>query len=639
MMSKTKLCLIVFTLIAVGALVNMQFNDDENTSPGEVFSSFKETTIEASDPRKQEQFAYTFTLERQGKVNTDLFDPEYKTPENIEAGGLAVKSSLSGTLNIKFIGIKGESRLYFASFGELKGENSLRGENTEESSSPFAFNLHQNGSISLYETDLSYDDEPVSLALQLLPYLQVVGLNSAGDAWQTREIDLIGRYNSDYTARRSDRMITVEKRKRTYDKVNALPSLFQKRYANAQATVSSHEALVNLTPGSLWADKVTVSERIVMESGGTIVSDIPTTFSAHYAEFDSRIVLPESLAELASMLADGATKGDDYAVDDKLYALVAGKNIDEVFSYYYSAAEGDAFFAQKVLINYLRANPVLSTAFVDKIYAERSQLTDSAEVKLWYLLAKTGHKEAQDAYIYALENTAFDQIMQYRAIGHVRVFERPTAEFVDALWNIQNRLDEQAAEGNFDNQVLAKGALFAIATLSASEKIDGAVKESILINLKEKLDRAPDDTARAGLVTAIGNTNDGSLMTSITPHLDSANEKLKGEAFKAMARMPGKEAVDIYLNAYEHIDPSNHNMQFQALNNLQKMSLTKESMTWASNRALQLNNKTETKHLIQILGDNMSEFSAAEVTLRTLLTKDLSPQLKSDIYKYIAPKR
>lgn len=101
--------------------------------------------------------------------------------------------------------------------------------------------------------------------------------------------------------------------------------------------------------------------------------------------------------------------------------------------------------------------------------------------------------------------------------------------------------------------------------------------------------------------------------------------------------MPHDTVIETYLNAYEQIGVSDRQMQFQALKGLNEMKLSEDSMIWVSQRSLQLNNKTETKRLIIILGNNLSSSPIAETTLRELLTADISPQLKSDIYGFIAP--
>lgn len=637
---KNILLLVFAALILLSVLVLLPFGWGEKPFIPEstALSPTGPVSVENNHPDQQE-FAYAFTLERDGIINSDLFDQRYKTPKNSKENTLAVRSLVSGSINIKFIQALDETRLYFAKFSNLVIDSNSSTVNEINTSAPFAFYLNKNGSISLYDEGISYEEEFVNLALQVLPYLQVVGLASGVDQWKTREIDLIGRYKSEYKVSHSGNLTRIEKRKYAYDKVNTLPSLFKQEYVAARATILNHEAIMNIEDtNSLWANEINVSERIVMESGDTTISDIPTKFSARYVDFDSRIDMPESLLSLTTLLSEKAKKADDYySVDDKLSAMVADKDLDQVFSYYHTVVKNDEFLAKKILANYLRLHPELSKAFVDKIYEDQAELTDDEEIKLWYVLARAGHKEAQDAYIYALENPRFNDIVRYRAIGHLRVFEQPTAKFVESLWHIQDKLYHQYPGDEADSQVLASGALFAIATLSTSKDIDGSVKESILSNLESKLYSATNDRERISLVTAIGNTNNTALIDSVTPYLDSVNPKLRSEGFKAMAKMPGDEAISTYIEAYERIDPADLNMQFVALNHLQKMSLKKESLAWASNRALQLNNKTETKRLIEILGDNATRSPAAELTLRKLLTKNISPELKSDIYKYIAP--
>src|SRR3989338_2786803 len=221
---KNILLLVFAALILLSVLVLVPFGWGEKPFIPErtALSPTGPVSLENNHPDLQE-FACAFTLERDGIINSDLFDQRYQTPKNSKENTLAVRSLVSGSINIKFIQALDETRLYFAKFSNLVIDSNSSTVSEINTSAPFAFYLNKNGSISLYDEDISYEEEFVNLALQVLPYLQVVGLASGVDQWKTREIDLIGRYQSEYKVSHSGNLTRIEKRKYAYDKVNTLP--------------------------------------------------------------------------------------------------------------------------------------------------------------------------------------------------------------------------------------------------------------------------------------------------------------------------------------------------------------------------------------------------------------------------------
>ncbi len=638
-MKSKKIAIIALTIVIAVVSLLMLFNANEKVVGDDTFLVKPKKSLSVKNTyQPKEQFAYSFSIENNGEINSGLFQSGYDTKTNNTGGKIPVKSKISARLNIKFIEENNDSQLYFAQLSDLKSENGIFGENKGQLVNAFPLILSKNGLLTLYDAEIIYNEEFRNLISQLLPYLQIVGQDAGREKWKTRERDLVGSYKSEYTLNRSDTMITIKKHKFIYDKTNKLPALFKAEFMQAQARVINHNSVIKLNKNALWANEIKLFEQIALESGSQEISDIATQFSALYTEFDSSVKLPKSLVELKAILAK-KTKRDYYHVENNSPDLIGIKNLNELFEYYSKLFATNEFLAKEYLVNYLRLHPEKSVEFVDYINANQDNLTDAQEVKLWSALAKAGHKEAQAAYIYALQNPEFRQIIQYRAIGHVRLFEQPTEKFVESLWKIQEELSSRTDKNNGDNEVLASGALFAIATLTTSEQIDDKVKASIVSNLKEKLHNASDDWAKADLLIAMGNTHNDALMENVSPYLDSTNERLRENAFKAIARMPDVEAVTLLTKAYERISSDNQTMQTYALNNLQKMTMTKESIDWVSKKALELNNKTETKRLINILGNNMSNFPIAETTLRELSEKDIYPQLKSDIYSYITPVR
>ncbi|MFK5986360.1 MAG: hypothetical protein QM479_13185 [Pseudomonadota bacterium] len=652
-MNKIIITAIALTLASALILINFNANNDASrttavpdAAPAIALADISRNSAavdgqDLGNSGRMEKLAYLVTFETNGKINSSLFRAEYSIKGN-DSGTIEVSSKLSAQLNIRLIVEEHERKFYFAKFGSFNNPGEISNLSKQQLSKPFAFYLNDNGSITLYENGVSYNQAMRNLLLQLLPYLQAVGTNESETKsetkWTTRESDLVGSYKAEYVADRSSDVIALTKHKLLYDSTNKLPSLFRNNQIAVQAQVVNSESKIKLEKNKLWPNEITLTERIRTESSGVIVSDMSINFTAQTTVFDAGIDMPGSLIDLKNLLAAKNNKVDNYKTDGKLSALVAGKNLDEMMAYYYEVFKENEFLAQKILINYLRLYPELSNAFVDNIYAARDKLTDSEEVKLWFTLAKAGHQEAQAAYIYALNNPDFKQIIQYRAIGHIRIFEQPTEQFVENLWALHKRLSATDTDTNKDNKVLAGGVLFAIATLSSSEYVDDKIKQDIVSTLANRLNSSNHDTEKGNLIIALGNTGNSSLLNNIFPYLDSDNSQLREDAFMALSRMPGDEATTAYMDAYDRVNADDQQMQFHALNNFNKRTMTNESIEWLSDKALQLNNATETKRLIKILGDNISTFPEVETTLRSLLTAGLSAKLKSDIYLYITPK-
>ena len=173
--------------------------------------------------------------------------------------------------------------------------------------------------------------------------------------------------------------------------------------------------------------------------------------------------------------------------------------------------------------------------------------------------------------------------------------------------------------------------------MTTSKQIDENIKQNILSTLEEKLQNENDDSKTSALIIAAGNTHNIALLDSITPYLEADNDQLKAKAFIALARMPSEQALDSFTQAYEKLKPASQQLQFIALDKLNKMSMTNESIKWVADKALQKNNYTETTGLIRVLGNNISTFPMAETALRELLNSQPSIEIKSEIYRYISP--
>jgi len=274
---------------------------------------------------------------------------------------------------------------------------------------------------------------------------------------------------------------------------------------------------------------VIASEQIELRRASEFVSDVAVTFTAQITSIGKDIRFPQSLAELEPQLLLSTTENpiNLYAISPDLSALSEGKNPDELLSLFLETYALSPSKARQLVINYLRQHPEKSKAFVDTLYEQRKQLPDEEEVRLWALLAKAGHKKAQQAYIYALSNPDFEQVVQYRAISHVRFFKQPSAEFVEGLWQVQANLSN-APSGNYrDNKTLSIAALLALGTLTTSDSIDTEVKNTILATLDDRLSSETDTMEVSALITAAGNTKNPELLDSITLYLQYENWQLK----------------------------------------------------------------------------------------------------------------
>jgi len=410
-----------FILASIVILLTFTIKSVEQTKLKQENINIQDLNINTE--RKFDKFAYSISLEKNGYINSSLFIENFKT--NNAKGKLMVDSQLTGLLNIKLINREKGKILFFGLFSQLKNKQAFADKNGADLVSPFAFYLNENGSLSLAD-NIDYNDKLKDLALSILPYLQVVGFSDSYKTWKTREIDPLGRYKSEYIIKSLDTELTIVKHKLVYDRLNKLPALFNTADMSVQAKIVHHESTIKLGANSVWATNVELSERVIVNSGEKIVSDIPIHFSALVAKFDPEITMPDTFDELTRLLAINKRHVIDYYKTDKnLSALVIDKDIGDVFELYYELAQKDKFLAKDMIVNYLRLYPELSIEFVNKIYSEMDKLSSKEEVRLWHALAKAGHKEAQNAYIYALENKNFKQMVQYRAIGHIRVFEQP----------------------------------------------------------------------------------------------------------------------------------------------------------------------------------------------------------------------
>ena len=599
---------------------------------------FKATNNEYSKAPKvasmQAPFAYSVALKRNGYINKNVVQTDSKDTAKLE-----IASHLTGTLNLKVIEENNYGHLLFGQFSQLDYQPN----NALEAlfSQPFAFYIKNNGAIEIYEKNISYAADTKNMLLQVLHYFQVItaspSLGESSQQWQTKETDLIGDYIADYSVVKNTKPRTLKKQKNNYLHINALPAVFSPN--SLQANIMQHNSSFIVDNATPLPINVVASEQIELRRATEFVSDMVVTFTAQITSIGKDIHFPQSLAALEQQLLLSTTEKpiNLYAVSPDLSALSEGKKPNELLSLFLETYALSPSKARQLVINYLRQHPEKSKAFVDTLYEQRKQLSDEEEVRLWALLAKAGHKEAQQAYIYALSNPEFEQVVQYRAISHVRFFKQPSAEFVEGLWQIQANLSN-ATSGNYrDNKTLSSAALLALGTLTTSDNIDTEVKNTILEILDDRLSSETNTMEVSALITAAGNTKNPELLDSITPYLQDENQQLKEKAFIAIARIPGDKSQTHIIQAYEALQSGDQKLQFVALNSLNKMPMSQESFSWVSKKALELNNPTESVGLIRILGNHIDTSPNAELTFRNILAQDPSIDIKSEIYRFISP--
>jgi len=203
----------------------------------------------------------------------------------------------------------------------------------------------------------------------------------------------------------------------------------------------------------------------------------------------------------------------------------------------------------------------------------------------------------------------------------------------DGLWSFYNGVD--MAAGDDKSRELGTMALYAIGTMGSDEKLNQSLKPEIGKGLADTLQKAQNPEIQVMTLQAIGNYGGADVLSQVDPFFTNDNERVRVAAYEAIRRMPGNEAFNTFKTHYA--SESSQKVRTSALKIMESMPPTQESITWAGQEALKVDDSADQESLAKVLGQNIKAYPQSEKALRQLLDKKPSTIVKKTVYRYIAP--
>ncbi len=251
-------------------------------------------------------------------------------------------------------------------------------------------------------------------------------------------------------------------------------------------------------------------------------------------------------------------------------------------------------------------------------------------MEVLYILAKLGHKEAQVALVSISRDTNQDYHARMQSISNFHEVKYPIDSIAPTLWEVYKSRNTDKEKDLSNTAILALGSIssrtqqLSANGISESDEIKNKLLKELEISSKDK-----DKTSV--LLSAIGNTNDSSLLPKIKDNIQSEDKMVRAAFFDAISNFPSKEAKDILK------DRLSKEESFEARNKIIKGLLQKEgdpeTLKQVFDSLLQENDANNRSYMIQYLIQNKGHSSDYQNSLKQILEKEGNSTNRELIYK------
>ncbi|MBP6629707.1 MAG: HEAT repeat domain-containing protein [Kofleriaceae bacterium] len=349
-------------------------------------------------------------------------------------------------------------------------------------------------------------------------HLQLV--DGPGRVWETTELDPIGPHRVRYQ-RAAD---GVDKHKLAYQQVTTSSDL--------RADLVRSDITVAVGPDG-WPRLLTVDEEVALgleHAGMAVVTRLELR--------DLGVVEagPPPALSAAPIAVDQLARAQvASAADDR--ALVDGASLDQVLA---TAREVDAD-QHAAGLQFLRLAALfrLDAAAAAAAGRRLRSSTDGAEVRLLAgALGDSGAPAAQRALAEIAAAGGLDDGRRGQAVVALGLAPSPTPAALAAL-----RLVADGPPGE-----LTDAALLALGNLAMRlREQDPAAALRVVDELLARLAAAGDDSRRAAVVRALGNTGDARVVAALAPLAGAASAELRAAALASLRLVPGPDSTRLLL--------------------------------------------------------------------------------------------
>jgi HEAT repeat protein len=329
-----------------------------------------------------------------------------------------------------------------------------------------------------------------------------------------------------------------------------------------------------------------------------------------------------------------------YATDAALDRIGEGLSLEGALDRYFMILASDRANAmmasERFLINYLRRYPDACGELIRILDADpdRERFDQTEHLTLWYIIALTGHAEAQQyvADAAAMDNR-YSMLTRMRAVAYMHDFEHPEPFLAETLRELAETIPPDAADP--DARDLRAMAVLALGGLGSDEKTNRELKPEIGRMLEDRLATARDPAEIRLTLSAVGNYGGADAIDAVAPYLADPDPGIRQSAYKALRRMDAPEAASLLTTAYtRETDPR---VLASAAKTIAEMPPSHRTVAFARTRVFDSDNAKEQEHLVRLLGETLRQNPENETTLRSFLRIDPDPRVKMEVYRYIAP--
>jgi len=506
---------------------------------------------------------------------------------------------------------------------------------------PFTFKMISTGILSEFEFVDGIPAEADRFVRQVMLTMQTILPKEPKTRWDTKEVDMTGRYRSEYVLEKADaKTLEIAKRKSQYLNLKVAQAAINDSVSDSTINIEKSETGIIVAKKGPWILSVAQQESTATQSGDYKWAESLGHFSANRIEKDVSKKFPETFqAFLADMNSGRYIRSKYYATDETFNRLGENIGMDEALAVYdrlkNSGENNAARYAEKFIVNYLRQHPKASFDLIKSMNADpkRERIDQSDQLILWRLITEAGHTEAQNSIADAITNPNLSELTQWRAIAYSHSFENPEPFLADTLWDFYEGMDTPKDRRERD---MKTSSLFAIGSMASDDKLNRETKAKVSRLLSDHLKNTPSPGEQIVTLSAIGNYGGEELIDDIEPFFGALNEKVRAAAFNALRRMDNPEAVKTLARHYE--TETSPNVRLTAAATISRMPATSEGVAWAGKTVLKTDAPKEQEFLARVVGKNLKEYPENEETLRELLKKNPDNKVKREIYKYVVPK-
>lgn len=497
---------------------------------------------------------------------------------------------------------------------------------------PFLGEMTLDGRVIRWILPYTIAEKDENLILQnILLFHPVISGNRK--KWVNRELDNLGEFIAKYNYKSGK----VLKSKIKYTKVfveDSDESETQEFSSNIQISYSEF----TLNEGSSWIKNGSVKEKFEL-SGTLFEIDASKEGFIHEIPFqpDSRVTIwqdPLSFEDIyANLTKEPKRKLSiwEEARQRKMEEEFKGKDFITVYNQIQLNPNKFTDLPKlEKLRDYLEAFPEEALKIPNLIKSGKIQGHQIMEVL--YILAKLGHKEAQNSLLEISKDSTQDHHARMQAIGGFHEVKQPLENVAPTLWEIYKQRSGDKEKDFSNTAILALGSIsgrtkhIIVEGESQSEKI----KKDLL---KELNNSAKDGDRTSLLLSAIGNTADSRLLPKIQDKMNAEDKMVRAAFFDALSNFHSKEAKDILKDRLDKEE------SFEARNKIIQGLLQKTGDGETSNRVhesvLKEHDATNRFYMIKYLNQNKQFVSDYESKMKRLLEKEENPTNRELLYKGI----